>query len=139
MKRLGPKTIYALSALATIVLVAAAGLAASGIDIGRPKATDLPLVIARSASRLAATPASTIATAPVPAPAPAPAPQPTTEGRSASGGSAHSSAPTEKPVVVTRPADATLPDHEVVTPSVRESDQHRPGDPVPTPAPTPRD
>jgi hypothetical protein len=128
VKHPGPKTIYALSALATVLLVVAAGLAASGIDIGRPEATDLPLVIARSALRPAV---STIPTAP--ATAPVTAPQPAAGGESASGGSTHPSATAAKPAAVTPPADTTHHDHEVVTPPVRESDEHKTSNGVTTP------
>jgi hypothetical protein len=127
-----------LSALATVLLVAAAGLAASGIDIGRPSSADLPLLVARSAPRPAESLASTIPTvaapAPLPTPAPAPALAPASEGDSGSGGAAssgsrrsaataaHPAAIAPPPVVVTPPHD-----HEVVTPPVRESDEHRQG------------
>jgi hypothetical protein len=144
VKHLGPRTIYLLSAFATVVLVAAAGLAASGIDIGRPRSSDLPLLVARSASRPLGVGASTVPTITTPAPAPAPAaapapassPQGSGEGDPGSGGSVSTGsrrAPTTDahPAAVAPPPPVVIPppppphDHEVVTPPVRESDEHR--------------
>jgi hypothetical protein len=149
VKHLGPRTIYLLSALATVVLVAAAALAASGIDIGRPNSADLPLLVARSASRPAESLASTVPTvaapAPLPPPAPGPSPAPAGEGDSRSGGAAssgsrrssttaaHSVTIAPPPVVVTPPHG-----HEIVTPPVRESNGHHRGGTGATPkSPTP--
>lgn len=123
MRRPGPKTVYALSALATVLLVAAAAFAASGIDIGRPRATDLPVVVARSTPAPTAS-ASVVPTVAAPAPAEtqALAPAQAVESGPTPRRSARSSATDAKPAVVTPPAPADAPHHghEVVTPPVRE-------------------
>jgi hypothetical protein len=128
--RPGHKTIYALSALVAVLLVSAAALAASGIDIGRPQATDLPLLVARSESVPASMPLAPIAVTPPAAPAapaasPAQAPAVSDEGGSSSAGKNHTSVAAAAPAVVAPPAPAPSHDHEVVTPPVRENDEHR--------------
>lgn len=123
MKLPGPKTLYAAAASAVVLLLVAAALVASGIDTGRPKATDLPLLVARSTQRPVAPSAVAVPVAP-PATAPAPAPQ---QSVSSGGSNAHSPAVSfAKPAAAAAPvAPASPPDHEVVVPPVRENDEHR--------------
>lgn len=128
MRRPGPKTIYALSAVAAVLLVSAAALAASGIDIGRPKTTDLPVLVARSEPSTASVPVAPITVTPPPAAPAAPVgqtPAVSDEGGSSLGSSKHAPVSAAAPAAATPAPPATGHDHEVVTPPVRENDEHR--------------
>lgn len=141
---------YVAAAGVTALLVVAAALTASGIDTPRPRATDLPVLIARSdpkpatssaAGAVPGIPSGAATAAPTSAAAPAPAADGTTSpsSKDSSVRPRAAQAPAAQPPAVAPPAPSSDPDHEVVVPPVREDSEHRtapvPEIPVPTPAP----
>lgn len=145
---------YVAAAGATALLLVAAALTASGIDTPRPRATDLPVLIARSdpkpatssvAGAIAGVPSGAVTAAPASAAAPAPAAG-GTASKSSKGSSVRppaAQAPAAQPPAVAPPAPSRDHDHEVVVPPVREDNEHKtapvPEIRIPTPVPVPHD